>query len=718
MKRVFVAFVTVILSYVCFGGIIFNNTHLERLSQQFTLNGEIVKGYWVYANNKGDYFEVTTAQNEGDFCVDDVARVVLLYTEAYEILKEEKYLSLAIEASKFVLQMQATDGEFYNFAWQDGTINKYGVTSEKSSSWWTLRAFAALSKLSQYYKDTKVVNAVRKAYSAIKKSPPVYGDQLAMYILGLSYYVISTKDENAKKELMKYANELINYQWKEYKYLPGFFSVYQDKFNWNGWGNHYPEALIEAYKILGDNRYLSIARESLDSQVPLLLSTGLIYSIGRYVKLFPELAYALECVAVPSVKLYEMTKDENYAYYSALLTSWLFGGNRLNIRMLGENGEGYDGLEYMHYNRNAGAESTICALRTLLYATKLPEDFQNLATKPVILGRNGMIVLEVEAFDPGLSSVRFISGDFGGGAAFQIEGKAKLKKEISEIPEGHYFAFLSGDFKNTTVIVSSKSQVKKEISGSGLFEIGEIEVGRTLTVSVSNQCLVDQLILIPQNTGITFKINDKVLTLYYDFNSRKSKIIDQALFLGKEVSVFNVLTPKLRFVDSFTILELRELFNNDGFAIPQKPGNFDNLGGIVGAYLPENEVSEGIIIVNGVPFEIVTNGNDNIRCNGQKIVLQQPINCTKIYILAAANHGDYKVDFLINQKAYSVKINDWCNQPNAIEFDYRYIQSGERQYIKCGLSLYELDISSLNEALEEIILPREINVHIFGITLR
>ncbi|MFN3327685.1 MAG: hypothetical protein ACK40U_02320, partial [Fervidobacterium pennivorans] len=70
------------------------------------------------------------------------------------------------------------------------------------------------------------------------------------------------------------------------------------------------------------------------------------------------------------------------------------------------------------------------------------------------------------------------------------------------------------------------------------------------------------------------------------------------------------------------------------------------------------------------------------------------------------------------QKAYSVKINDWCNQPNATEFDYRYIQSGERQYIKCGLSLYELDISSLNEALEEIILPREINVHIFGITLR
>ncbi|WP_448377995.1 hypothetical protein [Fervidobacterium sp.] len=718
MKKIFATFLTVFVSYIYFGGMIFNNTHLERLSQQFTLNGEVVKGYWVYANNKGDYFEVTTALNEGDFCVDDAARVVLLYTEAYEILKDEKYLFLAIEASKFVLQMQSTDGEFYNFAWRDGTINKYGVTSEKSSSWWTLRAFAALSKLSQHYNDKKVLNAVRKAYSAIKKSPPVYGDQLAMYVLGLSYYVTSTKDENAKKELMKYANELINYQWKEYKYLPGFFSVYQDRFNWNGWGNHYAEALVEAYKVLGDNRYLSVARESLDVQVPLVLSTGLIYSFGRYVKLFPELAYALECVAVPSVKLYEITKDEEYAYYSALLAAWLYGGNRLNVRMLGENGEGYDGLEYMHYNRNAGAESTICALRTSLYATKLPSNFQDLAADPVILGRNGMKVLELEAFDPGLSSVRFLSGDFGGGAALQIEGKAKLKKEILEIPEGHYFVLLSGDLKNTTVTVSSKSQAKKEISGSGIFEIGEIEVSRTINVSVSNSCLLDQLILIPQNTGITFKINDEVMTLYYDFNDGKTKIVDKALFLSREHSVFNTLIPKLKVLDGFTILDLRELFNNDGFAIPQKPGNFDNLGGIVGAYLPENEVSEGITRISGVPFEVVVNGNDNVRCNGQKIIFQQPINCTKIYVLAAANHGDYKVDFLINHKAYSVKINDWCNQPNAIEFDYRYIQSGERQYIKCGLSLYELDISNLNEELKEIILPREINVHIFGITLK
>ncbi|HOP82729.1 MAG TPA: hypothetical protein PL174_05900, partial [Fervidobacterium sp.] len=62
---------------VCFASIPFNTTHLEELSQWFTINGNQVKGYWVYSDNKGDHFQVMPAVNEGDFCVDDVARVVL-----------------------------------------------------------------------------------------------------------------------------------------------------------------------------------------------------------------------------------------------------------------------------------------------------------------------------------------------------------------------------------------------------------------------------------------------------------------------------------------------------------------------------------------------------------------------------------------------------------------------------------------------------------------
>ncbi|WP_448377017.1 hypothetical protein [Fervidobacterium sp.] len=714
----FYSFFILVIPISIFGNLVFNNTHLERLSQYFVLNGEVVKGYWVYADNKGEHFEVTTALNEGDFCVDDVARVVLLYTEAYEITKDFKYLNLALEASKFVLQMQTADGEFYNFAWHDGTVNKHGITSQKSSSWWTLRAFVGLSKLSQYSKDERLLNAIKKTYSALKRTPPVYGDQLGLYVLGLSYYVTVTNDDSVKKDLRKYADELLNYEWKSFSYLKGFFSVYQDTFSWNGWGNHYSEALVEAYRVLNDSRYLNAAQSSLESQAPMLLSTGLIYSIGKHVKLYPELAYALECLVVPTVKLYQITKNEKYAYFALLLTSWLYGGNRLGIRMLGKNGEGFDGLEFMHYNRNAGAESTICALRTVLYAMTLPEKFGLIAEKVEILGRNGIIVLEAESFDPGLSSVRLITGDFGGGAKLKTDGKSRLRKELLIADSDNYAVLIAGDFRNTTVTISSKNQLKKELSGSGIFEIGEVEIQDFITVSLSNSCEIDQIILIPEKIGLSFRLESEEKSVVYNFKEKEAKLIDGKIFAKKDTKLITSASVSLKSVGEFFLLDLSTLFNNDGFATPQKPGNFDNLGGVVGAYFPGNELRDGINYVKGVPFEIVINGNDNIRCDSQVLVLESPIKCEKIYILSAANHGDYKAEFLVNSKPYVLTIRDWCVNPTDIVFDYRYIQSGERQSIKCGITIYELDISDLGEPIREIILPKEINVHIFAISVK
>jgi len=81
IKRVFIlSFFIAIAGF----SISFNPSHLESLSQKFFLEGQEVKGYWVYAEKRGDKYQVIGAKDEGDFCVDDVARVVLFYSEAYE----------------------------------------------------------------------------------------------------------------------------------------------------------------------------------------------------------------------------------------------------------------------------------------------------------------------------------------------------------------------------------------------------------------------------------------------------------------------------------------------------------------------------------------------------------------------------------------------------------------------------------------------------------
>ncbi|HQO06136.1 MAG TPA: hypothetical protein PKW84_08450 [Fervidobacterium sp.] len=700
-----------------FANIPFNNKHLEELSQWFTLSGNQVKGYWVYSDNKGDHFQVVPAVNEGDFCVDDVARVVLLYSEAYELTKDETYRKLALDASKFVLAMQDSDGEFYNFAYADGTINKQGITSYKSTSWWTLRAFLGLSKLSQFTNDVQVRDGAKRAYSSIKKYPPAAGDQLALYVMGLSEYAKVENTQDVKNTLKKYADELMNYKTGQFTYLDGFFSVYQDNFLWNGWGNHYAEALVSAYEVLGDQKYLDLAKSSLKAQIPLLLGTGLIYSIDNingYVKPYQELAYALECIAIPAQKIYSITKDETFAYLSALSASWLYGGNRLGVRMIGDNGEGYDGLEYMHVNKNSGAESTICALRVVLHSNQLPEKFQSLVTNPSIVARSGMIILEGEGFDPGISSTTILSGNYGAGAIVQVDGKAKLKRDVSDIVPGRYYVMVSGQFPKITLTLSSKTSVKKDISGNGIFEIGQIDVENSISVSISNSCKFDQIILIPETVGVSFQEDGTTKSLVYNLSQKSTSLVDKQLFAAKTTKVNQEDRVDVKKVGTFAVLDISKFFNSDAFGTPLKPANFDNLSGIVGAYLPANEISEGTLQISNIPFEVKTTTLDNMRCNGQVMVLPERLNVKKIYILAASNHGDYNVTIGLDSNFYNMVINDWCKSPNGLAFDYRYISTGERQFITCGVSVYSIEV---NNTVQKLTLPSEINVHIFAITM-
>ncbi|WP_241498789.1 hypothetical protein [Fervidobacterium thailandense] len=693
---------------------LFNNTHLERLGEKFTLSGEEVKGYWVYAEERGGRYVPVTAVNEGDFCVDDVARVVLLYSEAFEHYRDTKYLELAKEASKFVLKMHAGDGEFFNFAYKDGTINRFGITSYKSTSWWTLRAFWGLSKLAQFWFDGELDETLKRTFSALRKSPPKYGDQLSLYLLGLTEYYKYSKRSDVKTEIHRVADELLKFRWTGFSKLRSFFSAYRDRFSWNGWGNHYLEALVEAYKITGDGNLLKVSVELAREQASIMIATGLIYHIGSFIKLHPELAYSLECLVVGMQKLYELTNDEIYAHLTALAGSWLFGGNRLGVRMYGPNGEGYDGLEFAHVNRNAGAESTICALRSVLYLEKLPRDFLELSLSAKIVGRSGLKVFEAESLDPGVSQISLVSGDYGGGLIVSVVGRSRFKLEKREIPAQRYYVLVSGEFNRTMVTVSSKNSLRKEVSGRGLFEVGVLDYEDFASVSFSDSCRFDQLILLPVKVGVSYRFKDHETTLYYDLESSELVVIDGLLFQDKEHVAGHEYTVSGKQTGDFFTLDLRALFNNDGFANPRKPGNFDNLGGVIGAYFPSDEVSEGIQVIHGIPFLITVEGFDNIRCDEQRLVFPVPLIAKRLYLLVAANHGDYVVKLNVSGVEFEVTVTDWCRPPFDLKFGYRYIASGERQYIECGLKVVEIPFEG--EVLE-IVLPREINVHVFGITL-
>ena len=89
---------------------------------------------------------------------------------------------------------------------------------------------------------------------------------------------------------------------------------------------------------------------------------------------FERIAYAVRCVAVGLIRLYEATGEERFAVMAGLAASWLTGNNAAGEPMFDPaTGRGYDGIdEQARVNHNSGAESTIEAIYTLVEVERHP----------------------------------------------------------------------------------------------------------------------------------------------------------------------------------------------------------------------------------------------------------------------------------------------------------------------------------------------------------
>src|SRR5690606_36065028 len=134
---------------------------------------------------------------------------------------------------------------------------------------------------------------------------------------------------------------------------------------WHGWGNSQTQALAEAGIIDG-------AIRAAEHFYPRLIVDGWLHSMPLAdpggVREFEQIAYAVRCVAVGLARLSEATGDRRYAVLAGLAASWFTGNNVANETMyLPQTGRGYDGISGPSaVNKNAGAESTIEALFTVL----------------------------------------------------------------------------------------------------------------------------------------------------------------------------------------------------------------------------------------------------------------------------------------------------------------------------------------------------------------
>ncbi len=732
------AILVLVLSFTVVFSVNLNLSHLEFLRDEFDLNGKKVVGYWVYAEKRGIGYERVGAEGEGITCVDDVARAAILYSELYELEGKNEYASRAKEALEFVISMQDEDGDFYNFLEPGGRINRSGPTSRKSGNWWAVRALWAMAKgarvLKGVYPDLsrELVERSKRAVSAIEKyvRNGLLHDHTSIssvFVLGLAELYRLTGNAEYLKTLREISREIVKMQVKD-GILRGFISDSREEFSWHGWGSRYLEALVEAYRLTGDESLLDSARLYADNVGMFILVLGPVYSIHRGIRLYPQLSYAAECEVSGLVELYKATGDDRYAIMASLTAGFLFKNNVLRQAMMGPNGEGYDGLHSVYINRNAGAESTISALRMIEKVMELKK-FEDLVEAERISSW-GYEVLEAEKMDTGISDFRL---DMSDGLYLLTDTSLRLKKTIRFHDDRiTVYAFLKGKGKVDVKVFASgeKSHLVLKLSEtpkiwriSEKIDVSSGEGKLVVYFKTSGELGVDQIVIVGERPFIVVKMGDE----NFEFKGGR---LERVVWKESERSVPRMESlVDVKIIGRFAVLNLTELFNNNGISGERERGNFDNPDGVVGASYSREELKKflknGLLKLGDVPFALMEreSGEDNIACFGQRMVLKEPLRVQRIYVLGSSDHGNYSSEIVLGtgsgRMEKKLEFSDWCGEPVfgervAVEMPYRYISNGQKQFIKPKLFVQVLEVGG--ERIDYVELPVQPTMHIFAIT--
>lgn len=375
---------------------ILNLDHLDYLGEVVLINGQKIRLIHIYAEAP-DYHWVGDP-DEGVSCVDDVARATVVYLRHFELTGDERSAEKAKQLLRFVLYMQTEEGLFNNFVYSNkldkNTTHRNSVADRMN--WWAGRAVWALGSgvktLIDYDSSfakicltaiDKTIPHIEETLSSYPKTKIVNGYKMPTWLIG------ETSSDASSELLMGLASANkaapnVKYQSAIEKISEGismiqYGSISQAPYGahisweggWHGWGNSQTMALVDAgfpesAVVEGTNFY------------PWMLVNGWMHSFElsnpSKKQYYEQIAYAVRCVTVGLIRLYEKTGNEDYAVLAGLAASWFTGNNVTGIKMYNpQYGYGYDGINNSNtINYNSGAESTIEALMSILEVEQYP----------------------------------------------------------------------------------------------------------------------------------------------------------------------------------------------------------------------------------------------------------------------------------------------------------------------------------------------------------
>jgi len=306
----------------------------------------------------------TNPDTSSGYTLDDNARAMIVCCMHYGIFRGDAELKLIRVYLDFIKYVQQDDGRLFNFVDSDRKVNlKHWADDAHGRAVWALGFLISTNSLPQELRD-EAEQIFKKALNIADniKSPRA----VAFINLGLYFYnKIKPSSENIEK-IRKLADYLVllykNSSSDEWNWFEKYLTYSNSKL---------PEALFYSYLATKDEKYLEIAKSSLDFLSSVTFENGVFAPIGHdgwYFKNDQKAHFDQQPIDTASmvqtlILANKVTGEDIYLKNAITAFQWFLGKNYLNNVVYDESTGGcYDGIGESSINLNQGAESTISYL--------------------------------------------------------------------------------------------------------------------------------------------------------------------------------------------------------------------------------------------------------------------------------------------------------------------------------------------------------------------
>jgi len=361
--------------------------YLKIFNQVINLREDTIEKFptikLTHLNNMTDnfgmiQFAIDSKPDEGSgYTIDDNSRALISAVLHFKLFGSKKSLELSKTYLNFIENAQEKDGNFKNiYGPNKECLDEYSEDSF-SRTIWSLGFTINKSNNPELIEKAKNIFNFSLNYINNLKSPR----SEAFALIGLCYYYRTYKNEDILNKIKKLADTLCkrfdNESSKNWHWFEPYLTYSNAKL---------PKSLFLAYEAVGNQKYLEIAKKTLNFLSNICIVDGNLSPIGQngwYNRNGKRAFFDQQPVDVSSmVQTYlianSITKNKDYYQKAILSFNWFLGKNHLNQMIYDETTGGcFDGLGKYSVNLNQGAESTIAYLMARLFLEEFNKNKKN-----------------------------------------------------------------------------------------------------------------------------------------------------------------------------------------------------------------------------------------------------------------------------------------------------------------------------------------------------